>query len=253
MADALIGIVSDYSNFEKDIIEQSNKFHDALNKKDFNSAKEAIENGANVNLHNYYGNDTALMKAIVLRAPKNIINLILEDEADINAKNNSGETALILAIKNNNWGIDPEFYNTDELIKILIKRGADINIKDNIGETASDHALLQDNLLILKILEPKRYQEEIDKRKEIDLLELQQILHSIKVKENQQKQEKFRIHQDVIQRQKELQRQEKHQESVAQVTKRALAEIVAQPAEEEVWAEEPEVEEADWGELEQED
>jgi uncharacterized protein len=51
---------------------------------------------------------------------------LLESNADVNAKNENGTTALMVAANNER----PEF------LKALISRGADVNAKNNFGNTA---------------------------------------------------------------------------------------------------------------------
>ena len=56
----------------------------------------------------------------------NILTALINSGVDINAKDNSGYTALIWAAKRRN----------DIVVTQLIKAGADLNVKDNNGETA---------------------------------------------------------------------------------------------------------------------
>ena len=68
-----------------------------------------------------------------------IINILLEKGADINAKDNYGWTPLVQAIHECECGCECEC--SKEVIKILLEKGADINAKDNYGRTPLMHAI----------------------------------------------------------------------------------------------------------------
>ena len=53
--------------------------------------------------------------------------MLLQNGADVNAKNNNGETALIMSSM---YGANPE------VVRILLENGADVNAKTNDGKTA---------------------------------------------------------------------------------------------------------------------
>lgn len=72
---------------------------------------------------------------------KEVIRL-LNEGADINAKDNNGLTALIWA--SNNGYV--------EVVKVLLERGAEINVKDNCGWTALMLASVQDHTEVVKLL-----------------------------------------------------------------------------------------------------
>lgn len=272
LADVVIKIISDYADIEKNLIEANKKLDLALNEQDFNGIKQAIENGADVNLENNQG-ETALMRAIklIFIRPEStrlnvidLIYLILNNGADVNERNPfSGETALILLVKRGKDALFDKADLVNRLAQQLILNGAKIDLVDNKGNTASDYAISNENLLLLKVLEPHRYKEEVIKlesKRQIEELKklqeyenkkqqeqkaLEQILESIKIKEEQQKQEKLQIQQQALRRQEE-------QRLAAQRVQEALAQITMQ-TEEDVWAEEPETTDKGWENMEQED
>jgi len=87
-----------------------------------------IENGVNVNAK---GNNgwTALMHASS-GGYLAIVEILIKNGADVNAKNINGSTALMVASMKGN----------EDIIDMLIKNGADVNAKDNLGKTAAIYA-----------------------------------------------------------------------------------------------------------------
>lgn len=124
---------------------------------DVDQIKKAINNGANVNAQNDYGNTTLIRAtkkgypevvkillqhgsdvkyrniygttALMWSARKGypeITKVLLEHDADANAQNNYGDTALIWAA----W------YGNSEVVKLLLQHDANVNIRSNNGFTA---------------------------------------------------------------------------------------------------------------------
>ena len=87
-----------------------------------------IAHGADVNAKDNDG-ETALMIAASQSNPK-ILTVLLEAGADIDAQNKKGETALMAAAAR---------ANLDEL-KILLVHGADPKLRDEAGKLAVDIA-----------------------------------------------------------------------------------------------------------------
>ena len=92
--------------------------------------KDLIKSGANVNAKTDNG-ETALMWAVRHRNAE-VVKALIEAGADINAKNNKGATALMLALILNR--------SPAKTVQILIDSGADIFAKDNAGKTALYYA-----------------------------------------------------------------------------------------------------------------
>jgi ankyrin repeat protein len=66
-----------------------------------------------------------------------VISLLIERGSDVNASNDNGETALILAaILNKNPAV----------LSLLISSGADVKAKDRNGKTAADYASMNTSL-----------------------------------------------------------------------------------------------------------
>ena len=81
-----------------------------------------LENGADINVRDKDGN-TALMLAIINENTE-IATFLIENGADVNAKTDSGETVLMVAARNYEDAI------------FFIESGADINSNDTCGKTA---------------------------------------------------------------------------------------------------------------------
>ena len=67
---------------------------------------------------------TALMWAAAANENPEVISILLEAGADLNAKDEDGRTALM-------WAAE----NTPEVVSVLLRAGADINVRDNYGST----------------------------------------------------------------------------------------------------------------------
>ncbi len=133
------------------------KLLDATHCAQVNGVREAINNGANINVTNKSSGDTPLINscwnsrtenvmmllkmnadpdiqnaygttALTMSVTRNqpaIIKLLIEEEANLNLQNQKGSTALNLAAEHNNM----------EILEMLVDAGADLNIKDNDGNT----------------------------------------------------------------------------------------------------------------------
>ncbi len=86
--------------------------------------RSLIEDGSNINTKEKAGGRTPLHRAVE-GGHKEVIKLLLENEADINIKNNSGETPLKNAVK----------LGYREIAELLISSSADINVFDKNGKS----------------------------------------------------------------------------------------------------------------------
>ena len=83
----------------------------------------------------------------------NTIRSYIDQNYDINAKNNAGDTALTRAA----------YYGRTETAKLLLDYGADINVKDKDGKTALDYAKEKNSKEIVKYLEQAEQKQKIIK------------------------------------------------------------------------------------------
>ena len=100
-----------------------------------------LQKEANPNAKDRVGN-TALMLATKNPNPE-VVSLLLKAGADVNVKDMDGGTALI-------WSVTPN--STSEVLSTLLKAGADSNAKDNNNKSALDWALWHGNTDAIKEL-----------------------------------------------------------------------------------------------------
>ena len=109
-----------------------------------------VENGANVNAKDNKGK-TLLMYAIFNRANIKIVECLVENGANVNAKDNNGNTPLKYAVEKSK---EVDANEKDKIVKIieyLVGEGTDINAKDNKGNTPLD-CITNGNLKIIQCL-----------------------------------------------------------------------------------------------------
>jgi len=97
-----------------------------------------LDNGANINHQDNYG-QTALLKA-AYEGHKDIVQILLDNGANINhqrKKNNDGSTALMRAALGRN----------KDVVKLLLDKGANTRLKGNGGFTACDDNENVDNII----------------------------------------------------------------------------------------------------------
>ncbi len=91
--------------------------------------KLLLERGANPNKTEENAFMTPLMRA-AFQGNANIVSILVEAGADVNATNSLGETALMKAVT----------YDSVDVVEYLLSKGANPNLQDNQGKTASDLA-----------------------------------------------------------------------------------------------------------------
>lgn len=111
----------------------------------YNNNKETVKwlisEGAKVDAQDMSGN-TALMGATFKGYVDMVDLLIKEGRANVNQVNANGASALIFAAT----------FGQADIVNKLLEAGANKEIKDNRGKTAKDHAVMQENEIIINIL-----------------------------------------------------------------------------------------------------
>lgn len=118
-----------YSATPKEIEKMTNMLFDAIRYDEIERVKLAIKGGANLNEKRYRSGVTPLMCTMLepnVGDCDDMAELLINAGADVNAKDNRGETVLMKAV------YDVSHKN---IMKQLIEAGADVNAKDNEGET----------------------------------------------------------------------------------------------------------------------
>lgn len=100
----------------------------AAKRGDVAAVQALLAKGANVNAKDNYG-DTALMEASA-KGHREVVQVLLDKGADVNAKTYRGHTALMPASNEGHR----------EVVQALLDKGADVNAKDNDGWTALIYA-----------------------------------------------------------------------------------------------------------------
>lgn len=100
-----------------------------------------LESGANPNVYDNNGL-TPLMRTMEIGTNIDLVKVLVEFNADVNAKTPDGKPVLMVYPYRNKIPAHLE----------LIKLGADVNIRDNDGKTPLIKAVLEGNLEMVKIL-----------------------------------------------------------------------------------------------------
>jgi ankyrin repeat protein len=100
--------------------------------------RDAVVNGANVNARSQYSRTTPLMAVVSSKTPRQeAIRILISAGADVNAVDDLGRSALILAAK---FGSNPELLNA------LLNVGANAKLVDRTGRMAINYALENKNM-----------------------------------------------------------------------------------------------------------
>lgn len=110
--------------FKVDITAKDKQGNTPLHRVSFpEEAELLIAKGADVNARNNKG-ETPLFLPL-LRNQEGIVQLLIAKGADVNARNNEGETPLLMALR----------FRRERVVQLLIVGGADVNAKGGLGLT----------------------------------------------------------------------------------------------------------------------
>lgn len=119
-----------------------------VSQNNLNMVRTLVTGGADVNarfqLEGEWKNWTPLMLATSLSSGE-IVEVLLNSEAEVNAIADGGITALLIAAGN----------NRQKIVKLLLAHGADPNIKDQTGATPLDYARRAGHEDVVKMLEQR--------------------------------------------------------------------------------------------------
>lgn len=119
----------------------------AVGEGNYRMAEFLLLNGASVNVKDISGDNALIYYASNYNAmaDEKLVDFLISKGIDINAQNNLGKTALMMAAKRDN----------DKLVKYLCEKGANVDIKDTNGMTALMWAASRENQQIVEYLRPK--------------------------------------------------------------------------------------------------
>ena len=121
-------------------------FHKACEKGDLDSVKSFISSNSEAIDITSKGGWTGLIIACY-HEKKEVVNLLIELGANVNAVNNNGTTVFMYAktpIQNT--------HKDTSLLTILLKNGAEINKKDLFGKTVLDYVIENNDLFLINWL-----------------------------------------------------------------------------------------------------
>lgn len=122
----------------------SKNLFEAIEAGKVNAVKKMLDDGADVNAKDDQG--TAILHSAAGNGNIAIIQLLLERGADINIRDDGGNTPLISAAF--------PYYAKQNVIDLLLDRGSDINAKNSLGCTALHEAARQgNNEVVSRLLE----------------------------------------------------------------------------------------------------
>jgi ankyrin repeat protein len=105
--------------------------------------KVLLENGADVNAINEYGDAAAMLAAQYGKVK--IMKVLIENGANLDLQDAQGNTAAMIAAQ----------YGKVEILKVLIENGANLDLQDEQGYTAAMNAAYYGHVDALKVIAPK--------------------------------------------------------------------------------------------------
>jgi TonB family protein len=119
--------------------------HEAAKNGDLADVKNHLARGANVNAKNEWGQTPLFLAAT--KGNKDVAELLIAKGADVNAKDIAGATTLYLAVAK---GLGHK--DLAELVELLIAKGADVNAENKLGMTPLQYAEIAEEKDIVEIL-----------------------------------------------------------------------------------------------------
>ena len=114
--------------------------HTAISEGDSEMVRILVEGGADVDARNNFGEPA--LHAAIDGENREMVRILVAGGADVDAKNSFGETALHRAI----------LKGDSDLVRMLVDAGADVSITNAFGDSALSRAVHEGNKEILQIL-----------------------------------------------------------------------------------------------------
>mmetsp|Transcript_38554 Transcript_38554/g.96568 ORF Transcript_38554/g.96568 Transcript_38554/m.96568 type:complete len:196 (+) Transcript_38554:226-813(+) len=147
--------MSEAPMYDPDVMMAIGQLHGACHRGSSADVKRLLEEGEDINEKANSGL-TPLMCAVKTIGPKpgddQLVQLLLDNQADVNAVDILGDSALHVAvaqIESLNELLPKGF---DKIVEMLIKGNADINMVDKLGQTPLHRAALRGNAKSIKLL-----------------------------------------------------------------------------------------------------
>ncbi len=125
---------------------KNQELYEAITRNNVEQVAKLLQDGADANFTiSGAFNITMLNTAINVSKNKNIVELLLKNKADVNAKDAFNTTALMYAASSGN----------KEIVELLLSYGADVHAIDGQGNTVLSAAKESKNKAIIKLIEKK--------------------------------------------------------------------------------------------------
>ena len=122
--------------------------------------KSLLDHGADVGATDSRGNTSLIVTVGGWKTPIEIARLLLAKGIAVNAQNEEGETALMVAAEK----------GQTELVNLLLDNGADLNLMDKQGATVLDHAISSGQTELAKVFFGKGAKSKSNYKSEAEML-----------------------------------------------------------------------------------
>jgi ankyrin repeat protein len=125
-----------------------NVIFDAVQNDDLEKVKMLLKGNPDL----VFSKDTTLKETplhyAVVSVQNGVVQLLLAKKAEVNARNNAGETPLLLMAQDD--GLNEN--DATNVVELLIAKGANVNVKDNKGQTPLEIAEFWSNEDVAQLL-----------------------------------------------------------------------------------------------------
>jgi ankyrin repeat protein len=125
------------NNVDYDILEEAVRGHDSV------FISTILDHGVDINMTGSYCNGNSLLHESVRRGKSTLTEILIKAGADVNKRNNDGDTPLSL---------DSSDTGTKKCIELLILNGADIDNENIYGHTALTYSIYKNRFNLAEFL-----------------------------------------------------------------------------------------------------